>query len=380
MVEIRVFEWPENGGAMKQLAILYNALDAKLQENFFSPGSFELKISTAERYADQLQKYRLVRIAGRFWGLIYAVQYEGGAGEFLTVRGRDLKGLTADRLTVPTELVGVRGTAGYDAIIGPTETVLKHFAQNNFFPAGDPYRHIPGLVIAADQRRGTQDDRYMTRFEPLSDVLSLIGEDAGMGYDVIPTADGKQFIFDIIMGLDRTAAQRKRPPVIFDLSRQTASSMTYENTDQSMKNIFYTTRSGAEFADEALTMTYTRDDAVIPAGIYRRETHLSLSADTPTAGQEYAELKRLALIEAGNYVTAEHFTAQILSTKYRYGKDFNLGDKVTVQNRDWGVSMDALVTAMEISIGSGGETYTATFGKEQLLITDRLKRMIRNRG
>lgn len=380
MVEIRVFEWPEGGGAMKQLAILYTALDVTLQENFRSPGSFSIKIPTGERYADQLQKYRLVRIDGRFWGLIDAVQYEGGAGEFLTVRGRDLKGLTADRLTVPPELEGVRGTAGYDAIIGPTETVLKHFTQNNFFPVGDPYRHIPGLVIAADQRRGTQDDRYMTRFEPLSDVLALIGEDAGMGYDIAPTADGTQFIFDVVVGVDRTAAQRVRPPVVFDLSRQTASGMTYENTDQSMKNVFYTTMGGAEFEDEALTMTYTRDDAVIPSGIYRRETHLSLSADTPTAGQEYAELKRLALIEAGNYVTAESFTARILNTKYQYGRDFNLGDKVTIQNRDWGVSMDTLVTAMEITIGSGGESYTATFGKEQMLITDRLKRMIRNRG
>lgn len=381
MVEIRIFDWPKDGGAMVCRGITYNAAEVSTREQLYSPGSFELKIPGDERYAPAFQKYCLVRIGGGFWGMVDGVRYDSDEGDYMTVTGRDLKGLTALRVTVPPEVTDVTGTAGYDAATGPTETLMKRFVRNNFFPPSDPNRHVTGLVIAPDLGRGVADDRYMTRFEDLSEVLARLGESAGMGYGVTPTEDGRQFVFDVVQGEDRTAGQRARPPVIFEMARRNVQSLTYENNDQSMRNVFYTTMSGAEFADESLTMTYTRDDAVIPAGIFRRETHLSLSADTPNAGEEYAELKRLALIEAESYVTAESFSAQVLeSRRCRYGEHYGLGDRVTVQHRDWGVSMDTLVTGMERAYTSGGETCTATFGKQQLMVTDRLKRQIRNRG
>ena len=106
--------------------------------------------------------------------------------------------------------------------------------------------------------------------------------------------------------------------------------------------------------------------------------HLSVSADTPVAGDEYNEMKRLVMIQAEDYRPAESFTCEIPpGGRYEYRRDFNLGDIVTVRNTRWGVSMNTRITEVETQWGENGKTMTATFGKAPLNIFGQLKRQIK---
>lgn len=353
------------------------ATDVTLVERHWTPGCFTVSIHTGARHAERLTEGRLVLIDGAFWGIIDGVSFRAVSdGDVLTVEGRQLKGLTMDRITIPPDFTTVTGAQGYDTVAGPTETCMKHFVAGNMYNPAQPARIVYALQIAADQGRGTQEDKYMSRHDVLADVLAALGETSGLGYDIVPDLSAHKLVFDVDGGMDHTAGQSDRKRVIFDVRRKTALSQQYDHSLADSRNLFYTTMSGAEFADEALTVTYVREGEGEPVGIRRREKHLEVSVDTPTAGDEYNELRRLALIQAERYKPAECFTVEVGRGPYTYREDYRVGDLVTVRNRDWGAAMDARLTEMETRYTGGGITHTATFGTAPLTVFGRLKRQI----
>lgn len=377
-VEIRIFDPPESGTPTFRTSGRATAsTGVTLVERLYTPGYFTAAIPWEARHADQLKLGRLAMIDGAFWGIIddLAISAEA-AGQTLTVSGRQLKGLTMDRITIPPGFTAVAGAQSYDAQTGTTETIMKHFVSANLGPAAPANRAVCGLELAPDLGRGVAGDKYMSRHEVLSDVLAALGEAAELGYDIVPDLARHKLVFDVAEGLDHTAGQSSRKRVIFEIARKTVLSQAYRRNTSDSRNLFYTTMAGSEFADEALTVTYIRDGEDEPVGIRRREKHLDVSADTPVAGDEYNELKRLALIEAEAFRSAESFTCELAEGPYVYRTDYRVGDLVTVRNKEWGVTMNARLTEMETEYGSGGVRHTATFGTAPLNVFGRLKRQI----
>lgn len=380
-MDIRIYDPPlPETPAFRTAGRVTGAVAVTAVERLYTPGYFEIKIPTEARHAGQLTEGRLVWIGRGLWGIVDEVRFAAdAAGAFLTVSGRQLKGLTSDRVTIPPAFNAVTGAQGYDTVTGSTETCMKHFAAANLCNAAQPTRAVWGLEIAEDLGRGLSEDRYMSRHDVLSDVLAALGEAAGLGYDITPDLARHALVFDVVAGADHTALQSDRTRVIFDLARKTALSQTYQHSGADSRNVFYTTMEGAEFADEALTVTYLRDGETEARGIYRRETHLSISGETPAAGEEYNELRRKALIEAEGYRPAESFECQIAPGPYQYRRDYRLGDLVTVRNGQWGVLMHTRVTEMQTVWDGAGVKYTATFGTPALNVFGRLKRQIGKR-
>lgn len=378
-VEIRIFDPPEAGSPVfRNVGRSTAATGVTTVERLYTPGHFTVEIPWEARHAEKLVQGRLVWIAGAYWGIVDDVGLAADAGgQMLTVSGRQLKGLAEDRITIPPDFTQVSGAQGYDAVTGTTEAVMKHFVQANMINPAQPSRALYGLETAPDLGRGVAQDKYMSRHEALSGVLSALGEAAELGWDILPDLEGHRLVFDVVEGQDHTALQSERKRVVFEVERKTALAQRYSRNTSDSRNLFYATLAGSEFADEALTVTYLREGEEEPVGIRRREAHLNLSADTPVAGDEYNELRRLALIEAERYRDAESFTCEIAPDGlYRYGRDYALGDLVTVRSRSWGITMHARLTELQTQYGPGGFTRTATFGKAPLNVLGRMKRQI----
>ncbi len=377
-VEIRIFEAPEaERPAFRTAGRAMAATAVTVVERLYTLGYFSIEIPREARHAMELKPGRLVLVDGTFWGIVDDLSLSAGTeGEALAVSGRQLKGIMQDRITIPAGFSGVAGTQGYDAVTGPTETLMQHFVRSNLGEAAQPQRRLFGLEIAPDRGRGILEDRYMSRHQVLSEVLAALGEAAGLGWDLTPDLERHKFVFDVVQGADHTALQSARKRVIFEIPRKTVLAQQYQKNASDSRNLFYATMAGAEFADEALTVSYTREGEAEPAGIRRREQHLEVSADTPAAGTEYQELKRLVLLQAEAFRSAEAFSCALAPGPYRYGADFALGDRVTIRNRAWGVSMDAPLTEMQTTWSSSGLTRTATFGRAPINVFGRLRRMI----
>lgn len=382
-MNIRIYEPPVvSAPTFRVVGMATAATSITTVERLYKPGYFTVEIPYGARHAEKLTEGGLVLIEGKFWGIIDDLKYSAASGgSTRVVTGRQLNGLTVDRITIPPDFTTVTGAQGYDAATGATETIIKHFVAGNMRNSAQPSRVIYGLEIATDRGRGTASDKYMSRHEVLSDVLAALGEAAGLGYDITPDLKRHKLVFDVISGENHTAGQSDRKRVVFDIQRKTALSQEYNINTSDSRNVFYATMSGSEFADDALTVTYLRDGEVEPVGIRRREKHLDISADTPTPGQEYNELKRLALIEAENFKAAESFTCEIAEdSRCLYGRDFGLGDLVTVRNVEWGVTMDTRLTEMQTEYSASGVTRKATFGTAPLNLIGRLKRQMAKGG
>jgi len=380
-MEIRLYKPPGHGDLrFVPVAVTNAAHRLTVSERFFAPGSFEVFISSGAAAADKFEKYLFALIDRSFWGVILSISRSADSGgDVLAASGLCLKGLMSSRVTAPPgftyEQVG--GVAGFDVADGSTETCMKHFVASNFFQASAPTRGIPGLEIAPDKNRGKPDDRYMTRFEPLSGVLEELGRGAGIGYSVAPDlADGK-LVFDCIEGVDRSAGQSENHRVIFEIERKNVAAMSYQDSDMNMRNLFYASLSGSQFADDTYTATVTRGDGELPNGIHRWEQHLDISASHPVPGKELDELRRLAAARAESYAPVSSFDAEILDTTLKYGVDYRLGDIVTVRHRGWGLAMNTRLTEMETVAADGGVALSATFGDAPLNFISRLRRQIK---
>jgi len=379
-VIIRIFDPPViDSPRFVTRGMITEATNINTVERLYTPGYFSIDVPIDARHADKLTEGRLVLVDGQFWGIVDDISCSWQAtGGVLTVTGRQLKGLVQDRITIPPAAAEVVGAQGYDTATGDTESVMKHFVAVNLGQDAAASRQVYGLEIAAQGGRGVQDDKYISRHDNLDEVLASLGEAAGLGYDIVPDLANHKFIFDVVDGQDHTGGQSDRMRVIFDVERKTALSQSYAHNTSDSRNLFYATLGGAEFEDEALTAKYVLDDADEPVGIRRREKHLSISVDTPVAGDEYNEMKRLVLIQAEDYRAAESFTCEIPSGgRYKYREDYRVGDIVTVRNGRLGVSMDTRITEMEMQWGSNGLTMSATFGKAPLNVFGQLKRQIK---
>lgn len=379
-MDVRIYDPPEAGSPTFQNVGRVTACTRQvLVDRWTEPGYFTLEVPREARHAEELQDGRLISV-GKFWGILDGDSFSwDSGGDILTVKGRQLKGLTGDRITIPPAFNAVMGAQGYDTAAGSTEACMKHYVNVNMGPGAAPDRRVFGMVILADEGRGLANDKYISRHDGLDKVLSALGAAGALGYDIIPDLTQHTLVFDVNAGEDHTAGQSQRKRVIFDIERKTAISQQYDHSNEDARNLFYATMAGSEFADEALTATYTREGEAIPVGIRRREQHLSVSVSTPVAGSEYDELRRQVLAEAEKYRPSESFTCRVAAGPYVYGEDYRVGDLVTVRNRAWGVQMDTHLTEMRTEWSDSGLSLTATFGTAPLNVFGRLQRQIQGR-
>lgn len=108
-----------------------------------------------------------------------------------------------------------------------------------------------------------------------------------------------------------------------------------------------------------------------------RDLQSDSDPDNPMTPEEYAA----ALTTRGREKLAERqlarsFTASVRErgATYTLGKDYQLGDTITVIDETLGIVVDAVVQGVTRSIGRNGETMELTLGYSQPTVYDILNR------
>ena len=123
-----------------------------------------------------------------------------------------------------------------------------------------------------------------------------------------------------------------------------------------------------------------------PTGLSRRELFIDArdlqsqqeggQALTP---EEYAGvLTTRGLEKLAENQLIRSFTAQVRTrdATYQYGRDFFLGDRITVTDERLGLTVDAQVMAAQYSVSREGETLTLTLGYSQPTVYEKLARKV----
>ena len=291
----------------------------KYTRRAYDIGSFEMTIPTHADEAGCIQPDRML-IVGEKLGQTYIASDPTKRivkGTFLyvtdiekkddkiTVTGYDLKYLFALRVTLFPKEEQDKGTYGYYVTSGTTFSCISDIVNYNIVNATDSDRQIYGMfsitmpvnqTSADPPLTGIQDDRYMTRLEPVSTAI----------FNLLKNC--KTHFYDMRLIIDDNAedgdnynphmeSSEDKPTIIIDESRYNIKSYTRKDGTSAYKNAIYAVVGSGD----NVTVKCVKRPNDTASGVKRKEVVLDVDTDS------VAEIDRYALKAAEENVVSDDF-------------------------------------------------------------------------
>lgn len=146
------------------------------------------------------------------------------------------------RITLTDTYTGTAGSGKACSRVGiPGESALRHYTDSECISATDPDRVIPGITLAADQKRGALVNRS-ARFDYLSDMLYGICVETGLSFRLVH-GTGLNFTFTVYTGSDVSSTVTICPTLY-----ENASTFDYLESHLEMRNMLYIGGEGSDAA------------------------------------------------------------------------------------------------------------------------------------
>ena len=356
---------------MKPIRILSHALELlaeiddyeslQFYRRWHKVGEFELNVNRNKQNTNELTKGNIILLGGDLQkaGIIRHKEInlgrDGKGGETVTVSGPCMKGLAQQRITIPPE------QQAYDTITGDAETVIKHYIENNVTDPADNDRKVGTVSIALNQNRG-DSLAWRSRYKKLHEEIEEISKVAGLGWGAYIDLEAGEIIFEVYEGKDLTADQSENPPVIFSPEFDALEALNFMDSDIDYRNVGYAAGQG-EGADREVIEIGTA------SGLDRHETFFDARDIDDT--QELQERGEQRLAEKAQEIYLE---GEVLDkSSFIYEQDYDLGDLVTVQKKEWGVTLNALITEVKETYESAGFSLDLTFGNKVPTLINKIK-------
>ena len=269
----------------------------------------------------------------------------------LSITGRSLESIPERRIVW-----------GSKSITGNLQDGIISLFNDNLINPSDPNRKInnykfivsddPNIISMTMDAQYTGDDLYS--------ILTNVCEERNMGFKTILNSDN-EFVTSLYCGKDRTLDQLVYPAVVFSPMYENLDTSSFVQNSKGYKNV--TLIGGEGDAGNRKYVPYGEEH-----GLNRREVYTDASGTTSNVNnrrltdEEYTAL----LIQKGKEKLAESpdieaFEGTVLPTaSYEFGKDYYLGDLVTVIN-EYGITANARVIEAVESFDSNGYSLIPTF-------------------
>lgn len=270
------------------------------------------------------------------WLFIQNISYNGRQ---ITVTGKDCKAFLETRIAIPNNT----GFVGYSSVSGTTAHCIEYYLDLNCIDPEDVNRKLP--LVFEGGTNGLLSDSYMARFEYISDIVTAMCENAGIGYDIRGNIAGSGFKFYLKKGVDRSFNQDVNARVIFSSHWRNIVAQSFEHGIDNLLNAVYATDN----ADYSRLVTTTSN------GISRRECNVTVGISNTDSWFE-----KYALKEIKDNVATESFDIAVPFSNY--GTDYELGDIVTVKDDFAGGFYNRAVTEVTKSYSSGQRSISLVLG------------------
>ncbi len=354
----------------------------KYTRRAYDIGSFEMTIPTHADEAGCIQPDRML-IVGEKLGqtyiasdptkrivrgiFLYVTDIEK-KDDKITVTGYDLKYLFALRVTLFPKEEQDKGTYGYYVTSGTTFSCISDIINYNIVNATDNDRQIYGMfgitmpvsqTSADPPLTGIQDDRYMTRLEPVSTAI----------FNLLKNC--KTHFYDMRLIIDDNAedgdnynphmeSSEDKPAIIIDESRYNIKSYTRKDGTSAYKNAIYAVVGSG---DNVTVKCVKRPDD-IASGVKRKEVVLDVDTDS------VAEIDRYALKAAEEYVISDDFEIEPLFMDDEAEPE--LAQKVSI--RIDGVEYETVITEITDEYANGKHTQSYVCGDKKLKVLNVLNK------
>ena len=341
--------------------------------------SFELNAPVTPENRNLIKKGNIIWCGGNNACIIEIIQSDMNENGQKTykVKGRTLEMLLTTRI--------IWGT--YNCVGKYSSTAMYEIVDKQCVNPTDSYRKIPFLECAEDKQLGKIISFQKTGGE-VYDAVESIATDAELGFDILFRPREKKLIFKVTEGVDRTVFSTSGDVsslVIFSTDLEDILSSSYYTNDQDVKTLAYVSGEG-----EGTDRIYITSGNTATKGLIRREMYVDardlqskVSNEDGTITQISDDDYRDMLNDRGTEKLAECITAESFEAKmrvigniqYKYGIDYNKGDKVIIQDTELGVQVIGKVTEVSENYDDEYELII-TFGYSYPTLIQKVKRQI----
>lgn len=266
------------------------------------------------------------------------------------------------------------------------QTIITTQVKNNCGSGASEKRKFAQFTILAQENLGGSSVEYSNdKYVDLGLEVKAKAQDGKLGYDILVNERSKTYGFYLYKGKDLTAANSEgNTPCIFSRDFDNVNEQEYEDSIENYKNYIYV--QGA--ADEAGSQPVITVDGGSETGLELDEVFCDASdisrtyEDGSGNSQTIALTTYLALLrtrgstELQEYGQSINFVSAInVLSNLKFKDDFNIGDRITCIEKNWGIKLDARITAVQETYQKGKETIEATFGESLPTLVEKIRKV-----
>ena len=360
------------------IGIIDNSKSIIWHDVYYGMGDFEIYVPCTQENIDALAVGNYItRYNSRNVGIIEKIEvtYNPQDGRMIVAAGRFAKSILDRRLIFKLSGHSVSPTF----LSGNVESAARSLVADNAIScAFDTGRNMPELVLGASagitkkiiDNDGYSADKQVTYKELLSYSDGLLEEYELGAYCMLD--NNLKLAYTVFEGADRSVDNTAgNQPVVFsqDFDNLLSSEYQYDNTK--LKNAALI---GGEGEGEARFCSIVKDSAV--TGLKRREVWIDSSSITKKYNDESGteqtftddeydkQLKTDGMQKLAELAITETFEGEIDITNgsFSYGTDFALGDKVTVQDTEICLYINARILEITEVQDDNGYSIEAKYG------------------
>lgn len=345
------------------------------QRNYYKPGTFSMQIIPTFDQFNLLKKGNILLKKDNTKEAMYIdhreLEENDEGIEVLLVEGYSITQWLDRRITLYKELEKDNA-----------EMIIRNYINRHCINPKEVNRKINNLVLGINSNLG-KEMNYMSHYKPLLQEVEDIATVNELGYKIDLDLSSKKYVFEVYKGLDRTVNQSDNSRAIFSAEFENVSNQKYIESDNNYRNMVLVAGAGEDADRKILTIGNSN------AGLDRYELFVDARdiSDTKQEGDsevsisidEYNKLLEVRgkekLEECTKIETFDCALDDVNNLKYR--EDFNLGDKVSIINKKWGLILHERITQITETYDVEGLKIEVNIGNNIPTLIDKIKQKVR---
>jgi hypothetical protein len=345
-----------------------NFLSLQWTEEYQGQGSFELvcadgESASASEYIRLLQQGRYIFNKDKNTAMVIRYLNFNSKEREITVRGYTTLNLLEQRVVYPMQKLNNTEQGMYELVevANSNEREIPHLTTRRLLSG------LEGFTYAREtQITGTN----------LLEALSNLGVDSGLGFFMRFDFKGKMHVFEVYEGVDRTYGNETAQPFVFSTEYRNLLNVIAVDDMSIFRNVAYVGGGGEgaarKFVEVGDAEGIERFELFVDARDLQQE-YLNDNGDTVTLTDvEYEEnLTSRGVQKLNEHIRAESFNGNV--DPFRFGVDYNLGDKITCESKHYGKRINARITSYTEITEKNKTMLSLTLGEPEITILQEIK-------
>lgn len=353
-------------------------------KEFCGSGSFSVKVPINEDSVQFLRKGYLILFENDVMGIIQYRKKESNEGHETV----EIKGYLLNRI------LNWRSFLVTQSFRGSVTDITRRIVDLLFISSSDSRRNIESLELSTDTEYFPESPSISTQFtgKTAQYAVESLLSNIGYGYSIVPIIKDYDESLQQLTNISRMEYRVHKPtdrtignsygntPVVFSSEMNNLSSSTYIEDDTEFCSVAIVAGEGE--GTERVTVEVGDTSA---SGFDRIELYVdardlqSTSEEVTMTEEEYIQALTSRgytyLEDKGNFLSVDGNVIDGASS-YVYGKDFFVGDYVSIIDDSFGIVASVQISSVTKSLTETGEKLDITFGKERVSI----QKIVRKRG